>query len=98
MPPAGILDGNLSDVEVSKQCRYNLLHWAFVGLGVCVRHPEDASAPEGKVAPERKREALKVRKAIERKFGEAKKWHGLGRARHRTRAKVAIQAFLVFRR
>lgn len=49
-----------------------------------------------RVDPERKREALKVRKAIERKFGEAKKWHGLVRARYRTRARVAIQAFLVF--
>lgn len=48
------------------------------------------------VDQERQREALKVRKAIERKFGEAKKWHGLRRARYRTRARVAIQAFLVF--
>ena len=49
-----------------------------------------------KVDPERKREALKVREAIERKFGEAKKWHGLRRTRYRTRARVAIQAFLIF--
>lgn len=35
--------------------------------------------------PEAKREALIVRKAVERKFGEAKKWHGLRRARYRGR-------------
>lgn len=49
-----------------------------------------------KVDPEAKREALRVRQAIERKFGEAKKWHGLARARYRTRARVAVQALLVF--
>jgi len=43
MPPAGILDGNLSDVEVSKQCRYNLLYRAFVGLGVSDPTPDDTT-------------------------------------------------------
>lgn len=36
------------------------------------------------------------RKRIERKFGEAKKWHGLSRARYRGRWRVAIQAFMTF--
>jgi len=71
---------------------------------VCVRQNEgrarvylsDDYKLRMKVDPEQKREALKVRNAIERKFGEAKKWHGLGRARYRSRAKVAIQALLVF--
>ena len=41
-------------------------------------------------------EALKERKAIERKFGEAKKWHGLRRARYRGKWRVAIQVFMTF--
>lgn len=45
--------------------------------------------------PERK-EALAKRPAIERKFGEAKKWHGMGRARYRGRARVAIQVLMTF--
>jgi IS5 family transposase len=45
--------------------------------------------------PERK-EALKKRSLIERRFGGAKKWHGLGRARYWGRAKVAIQALMTF--
>jgi IS5 family transposase len=40
--------------------------------------------------------AEKERKRIERKFGEAKQWHALGRARYWGKAKVAIQAFLTF--
>jgi len=40
--------------------------------------------------------AEKERKRIERKFGEAKLWHDLGRARYWGKAKVAIQAFLTF--
>jgi hypothetical protein len=45
--------------------------------------------------PERK-EALKKRSLIERRFGGGKKWHGLGRARYWGRAKVAIQALVTF--
>ena len=33
---------------------------------------------------------------IERKFGEAKKWHGLARARYRGKWKVAIQIIMTF--
>jgi IS5 family transposase len=43
-----------------------------------------------------RREALIKRKMIERKFAEAKKWHGLRRARYRGRWKVAIQALMTF--
>lgn len=45
--------------------------------------------------PERK-EALKKRPIVERRFGGGKKWHGLGRARYWGRAKVAIQALMTF--
>lgn len=43
---------------------------------------------------EERREALRRRKMVERKFGEAKKWHGMGRARYRGRAKVKIQVLM----
>jgi len=39
-------------------------------------------------------EAILKRKGIERKFGEAKKRHGLDTARYRRRARVAIQVFM----
>ena len=45
--------------------------------------------------PERK-EALKKRPMIERRFGGGKKWHGLGRARYRRKWRVAIQAIMTF--
>jgi IS5 family transposase len=45
---------------------------------------------------EGRREALRRRKMVERKFGEAKKWHGMGRARYRGRAKVKIQVLMTF--
>jgi len=45
--------------------------------------------------PERK-EALKKRSLIERRFGVGKKWHGLGRARYWGKAKVAIQVLMTF--
>jgi IS5 family transposase len=45
--------------------------------------------------PERK-EALKKRPMIERRFGGGKKWLGLGWARYRGKAKVAIQALRTF--
>jgi hypothetical protein len=45
--------------------------------------------------PERK-EALKRRPLIERRFGGGKKWLGLGRARYWGKAKVAIQALMTF--
>ncbi|MBD3272023.1 MAG: transposase [Elusimicrobia bacterium] len=41
-------------------------------------------------------EALEKRKRIEAKFGEAKKWHGLHRARYRGRWRVAIQVLMTF--
>jgi IS5 family transposase len=40
--------------------------------------------------------ALRLRKIIERKFGEAKKWHGMSRARYRGKWKVAIQIIMTF--
>lgn len=48
------------------------------------------------VDEEKKREALLIRKRIEAKFGEAKKWHNLDRARYRGRWKVAIQVLMTF--
>lgn len=45
--------------------------------------------------PERK-EALKKRPMIERRFGGGKKWMGLGRARYRRKWRVAIQALMTF--
>lgn len=39
---------------------------------------------------------LKLRKIVERKFGEAKKWHGMSRARYRGKWKVAIQVLMTF--
>lgn len=42
------------------------------------------------------REALRERKMIERKFGEAKWWHRMDRARYRGRWRVAIQALMTF--
>jgi len=43
-----------------------------------------------------RKRVLKLRKMIERKFGEAKKWHGLSRARYRGKWKVAIQILMTF--
>lgn len=43
-----------------------------------------------------RKRALKLRKMIERKFGEAKKWHGMSRARYRGKHKVAIQVLMTF--
>jgi transposase len=45
--------------------------------------------------PERK-EALKIRPIVKRRFGGGKKWHRLGRARYWGKAKVAIQALMTF--
>jgi len=45
---------------------------------------------------EGRREALRIRKMVERKFGEAKKWHGMARARYRGKAKVKIQVLMTF--
>jgi len=50
---------------------------------------------DGKESPYRKR-VLKMHKMIERKFAEAKKWHGLRRARYRGKWKVAIQVLMTF--
>ena len=41
-------------------------------------------------------EALGIRRMIERKFGEAKKWHGMARARYRGMARVKIQVLMTF--
>jgi IS5 family transposase len=41
-------------------------------------------------------EALGLRKMIERKFGEAKKWHGMHRARYRGKQRVKIQVLMTF--
>jgi IS5 family transposase len=41
-------------------------------------------------------EALSLRKMIERKFGEAKKWHGMDRARYRGKERVKIQVLMTF--
>lgn len=43
-----------------------------------------------------RRQALEIRKMIERKFGEAKKWHGMARARYRGLARVKIQVLMTF--
>jgi IS5 family transposase len=43
-----------------------------------------------------RKEALRKRPIVERRFGAGKKWHGLGRARYWGRAKVAIQALMTF--
>lgn len=43
-----------------------------------------------------KKEAFVKRRGIERKFGEAKVWHRLCRARYRERTRVAIQVFMTF--
>lgn len=43
-----------------------------------------------------RKRALKLRKIIERKFGEAKRWHGMSRARYRGKWKVAIQILMTF--
>ena len=40
------------------------------------------------------RQGLKQRYKIERKFGEAKQWHGLGRCRYLGKMGFAVQAFL----
>lgn len=45
---------------------------------------------------EQRKEALGRRKLIERKFGEAKRWHGMRRARYRGKWRVTIQVFLTF--
>lgn len=45
---------------------------------------------------DQRKEALILRKMIERKFGEAKKWHGMSRARYRGKWKVAIQVLMTF--
>ena len=41
-------------------------------------------------------EGLKERYKIERKFGEAKRWHGFGRCRHISFVRHAIQSYLIF--
>jgi IS5 family transposase len=45
---------------------------------------------------EKRSEALSLRKMIERKFGEAKKWHGMERARFRGQGRVKIQVLMTF--
>lgn len=43
-----------------------------------------------------RKKALKLRKMIERKFGEAKRWHGMSRARYRRLWRVKIQVLMTF--
>jgi len=45
---------------------------------------------------EKRREALSWGKMIERKIGEAKKWHGMDRARYRGKKEVKIQVLMTF--
>jgi len=49
-----------------------------------------------KVDPEEKKKALRKRRRIEAKFGEAKRHHRMTRARYRGRWRVAIQVFMTF--
>jgi transposase len=49
-----------------------------------------------KADPEEKKKALRKRRRIEAKFGEAKKHHAIVRARYRSRWRVAIQVFMTF--
>jgi hypothetical protein len=42
------------------------------------------------------RKLYKYRVIVERIYGRAKKWHGLGQARYRGRWRVAIQVFMTF--
>jgi hypothetical protein len=49
-----------------------------------------------KADPEEKKRALRKRRRIEAKFGEAKKHHAMLRARYRSRSRVAIQVFMTF--
>jgi IS5 family transposase len=44
--------------------------------------------------PKGLKRALRVRKAIERTFGEGKQWHGMGRSRYCGRARTAVQVLL----
>ncbi|HEY8341429.1 MAG TPA: transposase [Calditerricola sp.] len=48
----------------------------------------------GSEPPRGLKRALRVRKVIERTFGEAKQWHGLGRSRYRGWERTAIQVLL----
>lgn len=43
-----------------------------------------------------RKEALKIRSKVERRFGGGKKWLGLGRARYRGKWRVAIQVLMTF--
>ncbi len=45
--------------------------------------------------PDRK-EAVKKRSLIERRFVGGKKWHGLGRVRYRRKWRMAIQAIVTY--
>lgn len=45
---------------------------------------------------EERHRAISLRKMIERKFGEAKKWHRMDRARYRGKMKVKIQVLMTF--
>jgi len=44
--------------------------------------------------PKGLKRALRVRKAVERTFGEGKQWHGMGRSRYCGRARTAVQVLL----
>jgi len=42
------------------------------------------------------RRAMQIRRTIERMFGDAKRWHGMGRARYTGLGRVTIQVLLTF--
>lgn len=58
--------------------------------------PQIIAAWEARIVSRLTQRVLKLRKMIERKFAEAKKWHGLSRARYRGKWKVAIQILMTF--
>lgn len=49
-----------------------------------------------KIPKEEWKKLYKYRVIVERIYGRAKKWHGLGQARYRGRWRVAIQVFMTF--
>jgi len=64
-----------------------------IWVKLCVRHPEDALASEGKESPSYQR-GIRERRKIEGKFGEMKKHHGFGRCRYLGLLRYAIQGYL----
>jgi len=64
-------------------------------LGPCATRKRVYVKPEVfEHRPRGLKRAMRVRKTVERLFGEAKVWHRMGRARYRGRARVAIQVIM----